>query len=157
VSQNLVPINLDTQQKELIGTALFEVALLRQGFEIAQPRRDRGIDLIVFVDKPGSPFRALPLQLKVATRQAFNLDKKYDSIPGLVLAYVWVLDGQEPEYYLMTFAEAEALLGEARDTDSWRLKGQYAISTLDNSRRQQMQPYRNRWQWLLQRLNDAMP
>jgi hypothetical protein len=53
---------MDEQQIELIGTAALSAALIREGFEIAHPVRDHGIDLIVFSDAPGLPFSAIPIQ-----------------------------------------------------------------------------------------------
>lgn len=41
---------LDTQQLELIGRSLLVGELLRDGLEVALPERDRGIDLIAYVE-----------------------------------------------------------------------------------------------------------
>jgi hypothetical protein len=37
---------LDSQQVELVGTALLRTHLLADGIELAEPIRDRGVDLI---------------------------------------------------------------------------------------------------------------
>src|SRR2546430_17173377 len=60
------PPPLDSQQLELIGRSLLVGELLRDGLEVALPERDRGIDLIVYLegDQSGAPFIARPVQLK---------------------------------------------------------------------------------------------
>lgn len=77
---------LDSQQKELVGRALLEAELVREGFEVARPLRDRGIDLVVYAV---GPFKAVPIQVKVKTAEGFDLSKKYSRYPELILAYVW--------------------------------------------------------------------
>lgn len=68
-------LTIDSQQVELVGTSLFEAELTRQGFEVAKPRRDRGIDLVVSTSDPSEPFRAVPVQLQVSTTTAFSLGR----------------------------------------------------------------------------------
>jgi hypothetical protein len=66
--------SLDTQQLELIGRSLLVGELLRDGLEVALPERDRGIDLIAYVegDQTGVPFVARPIQMKARTAPAFT-------------------------------------------------------------------------------------
>ena len=77
-------MDMDKQQIELIGTAALTTALIREGFEVAHPMRDRGIDLIVFSDSPDEPFSALPVQVKAHTGAALMVQRKYEKFKGLV-------------------------------------------------------------------------
>lgn len=54
---------MDGQQKEQIGRSYLEVELIKQDLEVANPYRDKGIDLIIFSDIEDQPFRALPVQV----------------------------------------------------------------------------------------------
>src|SRR2546426_8677102 len=80
---------MDKQQIGLIGTAVLSVALIRQGFEIARPSRDHGIDLIVYTDAPGRRFSATPLQVKAHDRHALEIERRYEKFEGLVYAVIW--------------------------------------------------------------------
>jgi hypothetical protein len=139
---------MDSQQIELLGTAAFEAELIRRGFEVATPRRDRGIDLIIYTDQPSEPFRAVPLQLKISSGAAFNLDRKYERFTGLVLVYVWHIHTQ-PRYFCLTYQEALGVIGaQALQTPSWRDKGTYAMFKVSQARQQHLAPYEHRWEWL---------
>lgn len=88
------PAPLDPQRIELIGRNLLVNALLRDGLEVARPERDRGIDLIAYVDRgpvgpSGRQFVARPIQMKAFTGRRFSIDRKYLVVPGLHLAYLW--------------------------------------------------------------------
>lgn len=139
---------MDSQQIELVGTMAFEAELLRQGFEVAKPRRDRGIDLIIYTDNPAEPFRAVPMQLKVSSDAAFSLDRKYAHFNRLVLVYVWHIHTQ-PRYYCLTYQEAMAVIGDkSLATPSWSERGYYSMSTVSKEKRQLIEHYEHRWEWL---------
>ncbi len=100
---------LDSQQVELIGRNLLVGELLRDGLEVARPERDRGIDLIAYVDldQAGGRFVACPIQVKAHTSSAFAVDRKYERFPGLLLVYLWnVLDLTRIEAYCLSYTEA---------------------------------------------------
>jgi hypothetical protein len=100
---------LDSQQVELIGRNLLVGELLRDGLEVARPERDRGIDLIAYVDldQAGGHFVACPIQVKAHTTSAFAVDRKYERFPGLLLAYLWnVVDLTRIEAYCLSYSEA---------------------------------------------------
>ncbi len=114
----------DTQLVELAGRSWLASELMRAGIEVARPERDRGIDLIAYVDKDAriGSFIACPIQMKAATGAVFSLDPKYAKFPGLVLAYVWNLGNpSSTTCFALTYREA---LGVAREmrwtrTRSW--------------------------------------
>ncbi len=76
---------------------------------MALPLRDRGIDLIAYEDTGEgiAAFSARPIQMKVASDEHFNLDRKYEAFPGFILAFVWnVGDHDRPLTYALTYADA---------------------------------------------------
>ena len=102
------------------------------GLEVAIPLRDRGIDLIAYVDlaAKASKFAAVPIQMKAASTRAFSIDTKYAKISNLVIAYVWGLHAPEhSQIFALTYSEAvdiaEAMKWTA--TASWA-KGSYSTS-----------------------------
>jgi hypothetical protein len=104
----------DTQLVELAGRSWLASQLMRSGIEVARPERDRGIDLIAYVDRDTRirNFIACPIQMKAATGAVFSLDPKYAKFPGLVLAYVWNLGNpSSTTCFALTYREA---LGIAR-------------------------------------------
>ncbi len=141
-------LKIDSQQVELVGTSLFEAELTRKGFEVAKPRRDRGVDLVIYTSDPSEPFRAVPVQLKVSTTTAFSLDRKYTTFTGLVIGYVWDIH-TTPRFFLLTYPEAAAVAGEqALSTPSWEKSGYYAEGPITKKRLALLEAYENRWEWL---------
>ena len=108
---------IDGQQVELMGTAALTAALIREGFEIARPARDRGIDLIVFSDS--DHFTALPIQVKTHTGSGFMVHRKDERFKSLVHALVWNAQGKSPNLFLFTQKEAVALLPEGKATKAY--------------------------------------
>src|SRR5437667_4051303 len=64
---------MDTQMIEIMGRNRLIDELLRAGLEVALPLRDRGIDLIAYVDLADqvSAFVACPIQMKAASGRFF--------------------------------------------------------------------------------------
>ena len=118
--------HLDTQQIELVGRAWLEARLIRAGFEVARPARDRGIDLIAFSDTASETFWACPIQLKAASAESFSLDRKYAN-RGIVMAYLWDALSIEPTLFLVPYEDALSLLGNAQNTKSWEIDGRWAV------------------------------
>src|SRR5579859_5329861 len=148
----------DTQLVELAGRNWLASELMRAGIEVARPERDRGIDLIAYVDldERVGDFTACPIQMKAATDQVFSLDPKYAKFPGLILAYVWHLaDSSKTTCYALTYDEALSVAQrmEWTETDSWLRggsKGKRGYSTTRPSKRLQalLAPYEmdlNKW------------
>jgi len=143
MAESLRKKKLDTQLVELAGRNWLASELMRAGIEVARPERDRGIDLIAYVDLDEriGDFTACPIQMKAATDQVFSLDPKYAKFPGLILAYVWNLaDSSKTKCFALTYEEA---LGVAQkmewtETASWRhggSKGKPGYSTTRPSKR----------------------
>jgi hypothetical protein len=120
---------MDTQIVEVIGRSHLIAELLRAGLEVAEPVRDRGIDLIAYSDLDArlAAFVACPIQMKASSTEAFGLDTKYAVFPNLIIAYVWhVNDSQEPLIFGLTYVEALAVATTMgwTTTSSWA-KGNY--------------------------------
>ena len=155
-------IRLDSQIVEVLGRQLLVEQLLRAGIEVAEPVRDRGIDLIAYIDRGNdlAAFEARPIQMKAASARAWGIDRKYAHFPGLLLAYVWnVADSANAVVYAMTHDEAVAIaeeMGYAK-SPSWRDHGAYStrnpgVKLLELLERHRMTP--ERWQ---ARLSGSLP
>lgn len=100
---------MDTQTVEILGRNLLVAELLSAGIEVALPLRDRGVDLIAYLERGEGLecFSAFPVQMKAASTRAFSIDRKYAPFRNLILAYVWNVGGEEsPEIYALTYEEA---------------------------------------------------
>ncbi len=122
---------MDTQAIEIIGRNYLVSSLVTDGVEVARPERDRGIDLIAYLDLDQvGRFIACPIQMKAASEASFSLFPKYERVPHLLLAYVWyVRDPSRTRAYALTYAEAKQVADDMgyTDTPSWRREG-YSIT-----------------------------
>ncbi len=122
---------MDTQQIGIIGKHILIANLIAAGLEVAEPIRDRGIDLVAYRDRvDGGPFLACPIQLKTATDAVFGLDNKYECFPSLRIVYVW--NASVPAkaiIFTLTYQEALTVLGEMKydKSESWRA-GKYTTT-----------------------------
>ena len=119
---------MDTQQVELLGRNQLISELLRADLEVAIPERDKGIDLIAYVDK--DKFLARPIQLKASIGKSFSIDKKYSKFPDMIIAYVWYAN--EPAKtvtYALTYSEAIKVADQMgwTKTTSWK-SGKYVTT-----------------------------
>ena len=139
---------LDTGAIELIGRHCLIAELLADGIEAAMPIRDRGVDLIAYLETHENidQFYSVPIQLKVSSRRSFSLDKKYQSIRDLLLVYIWGATGPETEreFYAMNYAQAEKMLDAMKysDSKSWCVEGRYATTRPTEDLVKKMKPYR---------------
>ena len=150
--------NGDSQLTEIAGKHLLISRLMAAGFEVAQPLRNKGIDLVAYRDgENGKEFAAYPIQLKASSRESFSLDKKYERFgPRLLIAYVWNV--QEPEHsdvYALTFGDALQVMKKKgyAETDSWTKKGYYFVRSAGTELKEILKPYKmttKRWQEKLQ-------
>jgi hypothetical protein len=102
---------LDSQAVEIIGKNKLINELLKAGIEVASPIRDRGIDLIAYIDidkdNKLQSFVACPLQMKAATKHRFGIERKYEKFSNLLLVFVWyVSDPNSNVIYALAYREA---------------------------------------------------
>ena|SRR2546422_856212 len=137
---------MDSQAVEILGRNRLVSELVAAGIEVARPERDRGIDLIAYLDRVGDvrTFRAVPIQMKAASAACFSLDAKYKKTNGLVIAYVWHLSSPEHGVtYATSYNEALKIAAAMGYTTSpsWR-KGSYSTSHPSARLRDLLEPFR---------------
>ena len=141
------PMTLDTQVVELLGRQRLMAELLRDGLEVAVPARDRGVDLIAYVDlsQQVACFTARPLQMKAFTASGFSVAKKHLRIADLLLAYVWYLgEAQTPVSYGLPYLKA-VQVAEAMgwtETASWKEGGAYTTTNPSKRLLSKLEPHR---------------
>ncbi len=139
----LAPGESDSQLVEIAGKHLLISKLVAAGFEVAEPLRDKGIDLIVYRDN--HEFSALPVQMKASTQESFSLDRKYEKFPNLLIAYVWNVNAVDRgDVYLLTFNQALKVM-EAKGyskTNSWTRDGYYFVRNAGKELKELLKPYR---------------
>jgi hypothetical protein len=121
----------DSQVTELQGRGRLVGELLIAGLEVALPARDRGVDLVAYIDLKTSTleFRARPVQMKAASRRHFSVSKKYARIRDLILAFVWHLNDEHPPVtYAMSYPDAVSVARKMgyTETYSWKVGGGYS-------------------------------
>jgi hypothetical protein len=136
----------DSQLTELGGKHLLISRLIAAGYEVAEPLRDKGIDLLMYCSgENGSKFAALPIQLKASSHESFSLDRKYERFPRLLIAYVWnVHTPASSDVYALTFDEALQILkkkGHA-DRDAWTKGGKWYVRDAGVELKIMLKPYR---------------
>ena len=139
-------MHMDTQTIEILGRNRLVDELLVAGLEVAMPLRDRGIDLIAYVDLAAavSKFAAVPIQMKAASKSAFSIDKKYAKISNLVLVYVWGLRSPaHAQSFALTYPEALDIAEAMGWTKSNSFeKGRYSMSSPTKKLCELLAPYK---------------
>jgi hypothetical protein len=119
---------MDPQTVEIVGRNYLISALVNDGLEVARPERDRGVDLIAYLDlDEAGRFVACPIQMKAATTASFGLFSKYEKFPQLLLVHVWyVNDPERACAYALRYDEARGVADQMGwiGTASW-LGGRY--------------------------------
>lgn len=120
---------MDAQQVEIVGQNTLTTSLVRGGIEVAEPRRDRGIDLIAYRDGQDR-FDAVPIQLKAHSRAGISIDRKYERFAGLAVVFVWGCAQPPHRIFTLTYLQLHDLattLGWT-DTTSWTSHNKYSTS-----------------------------
>jgi hypothetical protein len=77
------------------------------GFEVAQPVRDRGVDLVVYKDgEDAKDYVPCLIQLKASSHESFSLDKKYERFPIFLLRMYGMFKLPQSNVYALTFKDA---------------------------------------------------
>ncbi|MDQ2727934.1 MAG: hypothetical protein M3Y91_08760 [Actinomycetota bacterium] len=137
---------MDSQSTEIIGRNLLVSQLVRDGLEVARPERDRGVDLVAYLDldEAGGGFVAVPIQMKAATKATFGIARKYEKFRGMLFAHLWRV--HEPEHactYALTYIEALQVAEQMgwTDTESWTLKDRYETTHPSRRLLDLLEPY----------------
>lgn len=147
----------DSQLTEVYGKNLLISHLVAAGFEVAQPVRDKGVDLVVYKDgEDAKDYVPCLIQLKASSQESFSLDRKYERFPHLLIAYVWnVRTPAQSNVYALTFKDALQVMekkGYAK-TDSWKNGGYYFVRNAGVDLKKILEPYKmtpKRWREKLQ-------
>lgn len=130
--------------------------LIREGFEVARPIRDRGIDLIVYGEGRRDAFRAVPIQLKSYRREGFAVSRKYRD-RHLVMIYVWHAFADEPKFIVIGHEAMVRLLpAKTRRTKSWRQKGGWSQTKVSEEKRLMLLSYEDNWQLISKNLGPLL-
>lgn len=142
----LDPRGDDTQLTEIAGKHLLIAHLIEAGIEVAQPIRDIGVDLIAYLGAKGSDeFTAWPIQLRAFSHESFYLDRKYEKLPRLLIAYVWnVRTPDKSEIYALTYPEALRVMEERgySRTDSWTRGNRYFVRDAGRELKDRLKEYK---------------
>ena len=142
-------MSLDKQAIEILGRNRLVNELVLAGLEVAFPIRDRGIDLLVYSDRPlfGDQFAAVPIQMKAASERGFSIDKKYKKTSQLLIVFVWNVNGGASETFALTYQELFDLAQNLGYTNSpgWQEKGRFvtarpSVALVNGIRKFQMTP-----------------
>jgi hypothetical protein len=140
---------LDAQVIEIMGRNRLTNELLAAHIEVAEPIRDRGVDLIAYIDTAGdeiTEFRAVPLQLKAASNRSFSINRKYEKFPNLLMVFVWGLQAprEDAVTYALTHHECIAIADQLGWTQSntWHNRGTYSTTKPSKELLHLLEPYR---------------
>ncbi len=126
---------MDAQTIEVLGRHRLTEELLNAGIEVAVPVRDRGVDLVAYLERGEelTKFRARPIQMKAAQESVFSIDSKYATTPDLLLVYVWyVTEPAKTRFFGLSYGEAVQLaeLMGYTATASWQQGGKYVVTAV---------------------------
>jgi len=127
---------------------MLEARLIEEGFEVARPNRDRGIDLIAYLDRTGAGhFAAVPIQMKASEGTRIGAWRKFKRTDDLVVVYVWNVTSEKPRFFIMSAKEAVALIPKTSKHGgwSWPKAPRWLVKKLEQ--------FENRWDWLKERLS----
>lgn len=145
--------SLSKHQLERIGTAYIAEQLYRAELMLAYPDIDQGIDLIVY-DFNSAGFRAVPVQIKAFSGEAFYTSDKYLRIPRLRIVYLWNVGSQDRiRAFGMPYPEAERIV----DNHEWsRKNGVYAYTRGSAVLRSALEPFEiDDWRVSIMELTNA--
>jgi len=143
----------DSQLTELSGRHFLIAQLVAGGLEVAIPVRDRGIDLVAYLDLTAETkrFVSSPIQMKASQKARFSVHRKYERIANLILAFVWhVEDPAKACVYALTYQEAFRLIHKRghTKTESWLVKKGWSVPNPGEEWMKDLEPYRmtpDRW------------
>jgi hypothetical protein len=121
-------------------------SLLRAKLEVAIPIRDRGIDVLAYVDQePRSTYlKSIAIQMKSAVGGCFSIESKYEKFSNLILAYVWhATEPTQTTVFAVKYSEALAIASEVgyTRTPSWAA-GCYVTTRPSARLRGLLEPFR---------------
>jgi hypothetical protein len=133
------------------GEAFVAAELLKREIDVAYPAYDGGVDLLAYREHLFE--KVVPIQVKSGSDHSFAFMKSWFRIQSIVLIHVWHVR-TVPEYYIFgSVKEVEDVLAEHALSASWSKRGKYSITNPNEEHFARMQPYRNRWATIIDRLS----
>jgi hypothetical protein len=124
-------MKLDTQATEILGRNALVNELVRAGLEVALPIRDRGVDLIIYSDRPDATqnFSAIAIQMKAASKKSFSINIKFARTAQLLIVYVWEIATNNPRSFAVTYPQALKIATDCKftETKAWLKGGSYVV------------------------------
>jgi hypothetical protein len=131
------------------GEAALASRLLAEGFHVARPLPDSGVDLVVLAPDFG---RVAPVQVKTARAPSYAFRRSWFRPVDVVLVICWLLP-QGPRFFVFDgLADVERFLGDSARTDSWVQRGLWSLSAAGPAHEAALRPFENGWQALQRRL-----
>jgi hypothetical protein len=131
------------------GEALVAARLLSIGIDVARPYSDNGVDLVAFSGRDYA--RAVPIQVKTASAARIHFERGWFTLPGLILAYVWL--GPPPRFFVFDGVnDVERFLAQSTKTRSWLQEGKWSITSLGPSQKVRLGTFEDAWHKVLNRL-----
>jgi hypothetical protein len=129
--------------------SLVVTRLLKQGLDVARPLSDNGIDFIAY--EPANQRRFVPIQVKSASSDRINFERRWFVVPDLVLVYVWLRS--EQCFVFDGVADVEAFLGRSALTPTWQQQGIWAITRISAAQAAaRLTPFAEAWDKITLRL-----
>lgn len=143
------------KRRALVGKAdesFVAAELLKRQIDIAYPAYDGGVDLLAFIEHKFAT--VVPIQVKSGSERSFAFEKSWFRIPNIVLVHVWHVTTTPEIYIFGSIKEIETALGRQHaKSRSWRVRGRYSITRPSEENLRRMQPFRNKWETIIERLN----
>ncbi len=139
-------LDMDSQSVEILGRNKLIDHLIKDGVEVAVPLRDRGIDLIAYLDMDEGvdKYISMPIQMKASSKRSFSVNSKYAKIKDLLIVFVWNLDLDEGvELYGLDYDQMLYVLNQMGwdETSSWKNKGVYTDNHVSSKLHTLLFPY----------------
>ena len=83
------------------GELLVAAELMRQEIEVAHPASDVGVDMLAYRLDPKQRVgrKLVPIQVKTRAATGYQFQRTwFDRCPGVVLAHVWQVAAETPEF-----------------------------------------------------------
>ncbi len=136
------------------GELLIASRLLQQGFGVARPVVDDGIDLFAY--SITDPKLVVPVQVKTYSNPCVNFEKTWWSRHQVLLITVWLKPA--PRFFLFSNLEdVEQCLGDTyRNSNVWSAhNGRYAVNKnkFQPAHDERFRPFEDAWEKVEQRIN----
>jgi hypothetical protein len=136
------------------GEAAVLARLLLEGFRMARPVVDRGVDLVVL---SRDAERAVPLQIKAVRTPRLHFRRAWFEPVDVVLVLAWLDDPHHRFFVFDGIAGVEAFLGQSAERPTWRSRGIWDITSPGPSHQARLAPFEGAFDVIRRRLSAPPP